>query len=123
MVYSFAMKTVPIVVVYLEDFLREAEGLWSDEELQEFTDFIARNPEAGTVVPGMQGVRKVRWAREGVGKRGGVRVIYYFHNDTLPIFLMDIYAKSAREDLDADGKRAALKFVAAIKARLKERKS
>jgi mRNA-degrading endonuclease RelE of RelBE toxin-antitoxin system len=117
------MKTVPIVVVYLEDFLREAEGLWSDEELQEFTDFIARNPEAGTVVPGMHGVRKVRWSREGTGKRGGVRVIYYFYNETLPIFLMDIYAKSAKGDLDTEGKRAALKFVAAIRAKLKERKS
>lgn len=117
------MKTVPIVVTYLENFLREAEELWSDEELQEFTDFIARNPEAGNLIPGLHGVRKVRWAREGVGKRGGVRVIYYFYNEALPIFLMDMYAKSSRGDLDEEGRKAALKFVAAIKAGLKERKS
>jgi hypothetical protein len=71
------MSTVPIVVVYTDEFIREADRLWSDDELQEFTDFIARNPEVGVVIPRMEGVRKIRWTRTGTGKRGGVRVIYY----------------------------------------------
>jgi mRNA-degrading endonuclease RelE of RelBE toxin-antitoxin system len=117
------MSTLPIVVVCTEDFIREAAALWSDDELHEFTDYIARNPEAGSVIPCMEGVRKIRWTRSGMGKRGGVRVIYYFYNDSLPIFLIDIYAKGAKEDLDMEGKKAALKLVGTIKAKLKERKS
>jgi hypothetical protein len=116
------MRTIPIVVVYTHEFVREAERVWSDEQLGEFTDYIARNPEAGDVIPGMEGVRKVRWARAGMGKRGGVRVIYYFYDERLPIFLFDVYAKSAKEDLDAATRKAALKMVDAIKKKLKERK-
>ena len=115
------MSTIPIVVVFTHEFLREAERLWSEAELEEFTDFIARNPEAGTIIPGMAGVRKVRWARAGIGKRGGVRVIYYYYDDKLPIVLFDVYAKSARDDLSAATRKAALKVVATIKAKMKER--
>ena len=116
-------ETTPVTVAELESFEKDAEKLWGAEERDAFIDFIARNPEKGRLIEGTGGVRKVRWSREGMGKSGGVRVIYYFYNETLPIFLMDIYAKSAKGDLDAEGKRSALKFVAAIKAKLKERKS
>ena len=49
---------------------------WSEEERGEFAAFIANTPEAGAVVPGSGGCRKIRWSRDGAGKRGGVRVIY-----------------------------------------------
>ena len=57
-------------------FMRQASDIWSDEERSGFVDFIARNPEAGDVIPDSGGVRKARWRRQGTGKRGGVRVIY-----------------------------------------------
>src|ERR1700738_736944 len=50
------------------------------DERFEFVDFIARNPEAGDLVPASGGVRKVRWGRQGSGKRGGVRIIYFCHD-------------------------------------------
>ena len=45
------------------------------------------------------GVRKVRWAAKGRGKRGGARIIYYFQNESLPLLLLNVFAKSQKIDL------------------------
>ena len=58
-------------------FIRYASEIWSDTERQEFISYIAANPEAGAVIRGSGGCRKVRWSRSGIGKSGGVRVIYF----------------------------------------------
>jgi hypothetical protein len=63
--------------------------------------FLALNPDSGAVVPGSGGIRKVRWAIPGRGKRGGVRVIYYFHNPLLPLLALSIYAKNEKADITA----------------------
>jgi hypothetical protein len=61
--------------------------------------FLARNPLSGDLIPGTGGVRKLRWALEGRGKRGGARVVYYYHNDAMPIFALTAYAKNERADI------------------------
>src|SRR5438876_12185288 len=60
---------------------------------EELTTYIGSAPETGDVIPESGGIRKIRWAAKGKGKRGGVRVIYYFHSETLPVFLLTVYAK------------------------------
>lgn len=65
-------------------FMRQAADLWSDDDRSDFVDFIAANPEAGNVIPETGGIRKVRWRRRGSGKRGGVRVIYIYHDTGNP---------------------------------------
>ncbi|HEU4654454.1 MAG TPA: transcriptional regulator [Steroidobacteraceae bacterium] len=72
---------------------------WSEEERGEFAAFIANNPEAGDVVPGSGGCRKVRWSRAGLGKRSGVRVIYTARLARGAIVLLVIYSKSARDSI------------------------
>jgi hypothetical protein len=99
------------------EFLHAATKVWSEQERGEFVDFIAAHPTAGVVVEGTGGVRKVRWGREGVGKRGGVRVIYYYLDEDVPLFLISIFAKSAKADLDAREKRDARAFVHSLKRR------
>jgi len=79
-------------------------------------NYIARNPEAGDVIPESGGVRKVRWSRAGAGKRGGARVIYFYHDDTRPLYLLLVYAKGRKEDLSDDEKRAVRKLAARLKA-------
>lgn len=74
---------------------------WSEEERGEFASWLARNPDAGKVVPGSGGVRKVRWKRPGSGRRGGVRVIYFFQTSTGRIWLLTVYAKSNQENAPA----------------------
>lgn len=96
-------------------FIRQAAEVWRDDERTAFVDFIAANPEAGDVVPDTGGIRKVRWGRQGGGKRGGVRVIYFYHDTTRPIYLLMIYAKAQREDLDPDEKRRVKALVATLK--------
>jgi len=70
-----------------------------DAERAELVLYLAYNPTAGDVIPGSGGVRKVRWGLEGRGKRGGARVIYFFHDMEMPLYLMTAYAKNERENV------------------------
>ena len=74
---------------------------WSEQEHGEFAVYLASNPEAGDVVPGSGGCRKIRWSRPGTGKRGGVRVIYTVRLKMGSIVLLTIYAKSAQDNIPA----------------------
>lgn len=76
---------------------------------------IAADPLAAPVMPGTGGIRKLRWAGSGRGKQGGIRTIYFYHAGPQAIYLLTAYAKSAREDLSPDDKKAWTKLVAAIK--------
>jgi len=88
-----------MTVVETPFFLRKAAGLLTDREREQMIAFVGGNPQAGGVVPESGGVRKVRGAVQGKGKRGGVRVIYYFHNEAFPIFRLTVYAKSQKANL------------------------
>jgi len=74
---------------------------WTEEERADFVSWIAKQPEAGDVVPKSGGVRKVRWKLKGTGKSGGVRVIYYNRLEDGNIWLLLMYAKSATENIPA----------------------
>lgn len=67
---------------------------WAADDYADFVTFIALHPDAGDVVPGTGGVRKVRWGRQGSGKSGGVRVIYFTRNAAAEIVLLTLYAKA-----------------------------
>jgi len=109
------MRTLLLTVVETTIFLRQAEKIWSEEERAALVDHIARNPEIGDVIPDTGGVRKMRWGRAGSGKRGGARVVYFYHHADAPLYLLLAYAKAQREDMTQDEKRAAAAFVAALK--------
>jgi hypothetical protein len=82
-------------------FQRLADEYWTEEERSAFVSYISANPEAGEVVPGSGGVRKVRWGRAGRGKRGGMRVIYFNRLTAGEVWLLVLYAKSAAENIPA----------------------
>jgi hypothetical protein len=82
--------------------------------------YVALHSEAGGVIPETGGLRKLRWVAKGKGKRGGSRVIYYFHNQELPLFLMAIYTKSIQADLPALRKRFLVKQLRTLKSELRE---
>lgn len=109
------MQDKPVTVVETSLFLRHAAGIWDDDDRMAFVDYIASNPEIGDVIPGTGGVRKVRWARPGSGKRGGARVIYFYYHSEAPLFLLMAYAKSDREDMTQDEKKAASALTAILK--------
>lgn len=82
-------------------FTADAQSIWQENERGEFCAWLAQHPEAGDVIPGSAGCRKVRWARQGMGKRGGVRVIYFNRLENGEIYLLVIYAKAVRGDIPA----------------------
>ncbi len=65
MAYSIAVLTELVTVAETQSFIRQVESVWTEEERQDFIDYIARNPEAGDVIPDTGGIRKVRWGRQG----------------------------------------------------------
>lgn len=75
---------------------------WSADEHAEFSFYLSGNPEIGDVIPLSGGCRKVRWNRQGMGKRGGVRLIYFNQLADGRIVLLLIYAKSAQDDVPAN---------------------
>ncbi|MDW9413907.1 addiction module toxin RelE [Sinorhizobium meliloti] len=76
----------------------------NDDERGLLVDYLAHNPTAGDVVQGTGGIRKVRWALDGRGKRGGARVIYFYHDTDMPLFALTAYAKNERADLSQQDK-------------------
>ena len=92
-------RSAPVGVVETPEFLAAARRIMDEEERGLLVDHLARNPLAGDLIPGAGGVRKLRWALQGRGKRGGARVVYYYHNDAMPIFALAAYAKNQRADL------------------------
>jgi hypothetical protein len=82
---------------------------WSPEEHAEFAAFLSADPTSGDVIQGSGGCRKVRWSRSGMGKRGGVRVIYFNQLSDGRIVLLLIYAKNSLDDISASVLRAITK--------------
>jgi hypothetical protein len=76
-----------------------------EAEIARLEQSIAERPDAHPVVAGTGGVRKARWARPGMGKRGGVRAVYYFQTRADIVYMLDLYAKNEKSDLTAADKR------------------
>lgn len=88
-------------IVETDDFERLWPYYWTDQVHDEFVTFITKNPEAGDVVRGSGGMRKVRWSKPGSGKSGGVRVIYFNRLANGEIWLVFIYAKNKLDSISA----------------------
>lgn len=89
-------------VVETPSFSKLCGDYWAESDRGAFAAWIASHPEAGNTISGSGGCRKVRWSRPGMGKQGGVRVIYYNRLDIGCIFLLLIYAKSAKDNIPAN---------------------
>lgn len=106
MEFSFWLQAIRLprivramVFVKLTPFITFRAEYWSDEDLRRLQNYLLVTPDAGDVIPGGSGLRKLRWAAQGRGKRGGARVIYYRHVSTERIYLIYAYVKSAKADL------------------------
>lgn len=82
---------------------------WTEDERIEFAAYLSANQEAGDVIPQSGGCRKVRWTRQGGGKRGGVRVIYFNQLVDGSIVLLLIHAKSVQDNVAPDVLRKIVK--------------
>jgi len=103
-----------ITVVETREFQQRAATRMSETERQAFITFIAGHPEDGALMVGTGGIRKSRWGVGSRGKSGGVRVIYYYHNPTMPLFLLTVFAKNERDNLSRHDKNSLRQVVTEI---------
>lgn len=97
--------TTLISVVETPLYLARAERLMNEPEREHIVDMVAANPTAGVVIKGTGGLRKMRIPLQGRGKRGGGRVVYWFHSEHYPVVLMLMFAKNDAEDLTNDERK------------------
>ena len=113
MAYNIQML---VSVVETQSYLSKAEKIMTRVEMDSVVDMISENPTAGDVIKGTGGLRKMRIPLQGRGKRGGGRVIYWFHNEGYPAVLMWAFAKNEAADLTS----AQSKTLSAIAANFTE---
>ena len=89
-------------VIETPTFQRTAKEFWSEDDIFEFVGSISSNPLEGDVIPGTKSLRKVRWSRPGMGKRGGARVVYFVRNAAGEVVLVVAYAKGNADNLPAE---------------------
>lgn len=95
-----------ITIVETPEFLTRANRLLADEERLALINHLSLNPIAGDLMPRTGGARKLRWGIRGKGKRGGIRVIYSYHGENVPVFLLALFAKNEKVNLSETEKRA-----------------
>lgn len=93
-----------ITVFETKHFVKLSKKLISDKERSALLAHLKNNPKDGDVIRGTGGIRKIRWARPGAGKRGGIRVIYYFYDKSGVLFMLTAYAKNDKVDLSSQEK-------------------
>ena len=93
--YIDGMQTI----VELPEFIKKAEKIFTKNERASIINYLASNPASGVLMQGTGGIRKLRWAAKGKGKSGGSRVVYYFHNEVMPLFVLTVFGKNEKVNL------------------------
>ncbi|MBK5205972.1 MAG: transcriptional regulator [Polaromonas sp.] len=88
-----------LTIIETPNFQRMVTAVWSEAEREEFVSFISENAQAGDVIPNSGGLRKVRWARPGMGKQGGARVIYFTRLASGEVVLIAVYVKAKFDNM------------------------
>jgi len=100
-----------VVIAETKSFTARIGDLLDDDDYRALQLELVQRPTAGSVIPGSGGLRKLRWAVAGRGKRGGARVIYFWHPDSARILMLFAYAKNEREDLTVAQRQALRRIV------------
>jgi len=115
-VYSLVVGDAPeITVLQLPKFKAEATELIGTDGIEQLAVYLIDHPDAGDVIQGSGGVRKLRWAAKGKGKRGGARIIYLYVVIAARIYSIRCYAKNMRTDLRADENKQLWQVAAHLK--------
>ena len=108
-------KDRTVVFVETKLFTQLVKEYLNDDEYSELQKHIMKDPEVGKVIRGSGGIRKLRWAREGMGKSGGVRTIYYWAKARDQVYMLTMYSKSEKENMDKKTLTQIAKHLESIK--------
>jgi hypothetical protein len=86
-------------VAELPEYISRSSELLNESERKSIIDYLAAHPRAGDIMENTGGIRKLRWGRGNRGKSGGVRVIYYYHDERIPLYLLTVFGKNERANL------------------------
>ncbi len=101
-------------IVELPEYTKRSDKLLSESESNSIINYLAAHPAAGSLMQGTGGIRKLRWASQGRGKSGGVRVIYYYHNQSMPLFLLTLFGKAEKDNLTKGERNDLAKFTSLL---------
>ena len=104
-----------LTIAETDIFTKLASDLFTDREIDDLKAFLALNPEAGDVIQGTGGLRKLRWQAKQKGKRGGARVIYFYYHSGHPLHLLLAYGKNAQDDLTSIQRQACQDYTDALR--------
>ena len=107
-------------IYFTRMYERAIRKLLAEDSRLEMEAAIVAAPDAAPVIRGTGGIRKLRWAGSGRGKRGGIRAIYFWHSGPGSIYMLTAYAKADRDDLSPADRRALVRVVAAIEQERQE---
>jgi hypothetical protein len=92
-------------IVETKEFIKQSQTIAPRTIIEDFIVFIAHNPLRGDLIQGTGGIRKIRWHKnKSSGKSGGIRILYYYHDQSIPIFLLTAYAKNKKENISEKDK-------------------
>lgn len=100
-----------ITIAETKEYSNKAKHILDEHEQKEIIDYLSVHPKAGVLIQGTVGIRKLRWGQKNKGKSGGVRVIYYYHNELMPLYLLTLFSKSERENINDQDKKVLAKLV------------
>jgi len=101
-------------IVKLPEFLKKSLNLLKNEEKASIINCLALHPRSGDLMQGTGGIRKLRWSAQGKGKSGGVRVIYYYHDGAVPLFLLTVFGKGEKANLSKSERNELAKFTSLL---------
>ena len=100
-----------ITIAEVPEYIRQAEKILTEVERRDVLNYLAAHPKVGDLIEGTGGIRKLRWGRSGRGKSGGVRVIYYYHSELMPLYLLTLFAKNKQGNLSKAERNELAKLV------------
>ena len=100
-----------ITVAETAPFQKKIISLLSADEKADLITYLAEHPSSGVLVQGTGGIRKLRWSRSGCGKSSGIRVIYYFHSEIMPLYLLAAFGKNEKANISVEEKLLLAKSV------------
>ena len=101
-------------IVELTEYIKRSEKLLSNSERLSIINHLAKLPTSGEIMKATGGIRKLRWSAQSKGKSGGVRVIFYYHNKSIPLFLLTVFGKGEKSNLTKTERNELSKFTSLL---------
>ena len=117
------LATLLTTITELPEYIRRANTLLSEAERKAVIDYLAAHPLNGDIMEGTGGIRKLRWASGGKGKSGGVRIIYYYHDLRIPLYLLTVFGKNEKSNVTKSERNELAKLVKLLVHSALERKT